>query len=130
MSVSFSPKQLQVLSFGNTNYDAIICDGSIRSGKSSAESIAFVLDGMSRYNNQNFIIASQSVSSAERNIIKPLLAIKYMRQNFDINYVISNRCLTVKRGRKVNYFYVFGGKDESSYATVQGITALVRFWMR
>lgn len=127
MSVSFSPKQLQVLAFGNTNYDAIICDGSIRSGKSSAESIAFVLDGMSRYNNQNFIIASQSVSSAERNIIKPLLAIKYMRQNFDINYVISNRCLTVKRGRKVNYFYVFGGKDESSYATVQGITAAGAF---
>ena len=30
--------------------------------------------------------------------------------------------LTVTRGRKTNYFYVFGGKDEGSAALIQGIT--------
>lgn len=123
----FSPKQLQVLSFGQSDYNAIICDGAVRSGKSSSISVGFILDSMARFSSKNFIIASQSVTSAERNIIKPLMDIRYMHEHFQINYVISNRCLTVKRGKRVNYFYVFGGKDESSYATVQGITAAGAF---
>ena len=30
--------------------------------------------------------------------------------------------LTVQSGNKENYFYLFGGKDESSYALIQGLT--------
>jgi len=35
MSIGFSPQQLAVLEFAHSDYDAIICDGSVRSGKSS-----------------------------------------------------------------------------------------------
>lgn len=121
--MGFSPKQLEIFKFGQSNYDAIILDGSVRSGKSAPMSIAYILWLMSRFKNQNFILASQSVNSAERNVIKPLMQVRYLREQFDINYIISTRCLTLKRGKVVNYIYVFGGKDESSYATVQGITA-------
>jgi len=59
----------------------------------------------------------------ERNIIKPLLNVVYLRKQFDIVYYSSNHILKVTRGSNTNYFYVFGGKDEASYQTVQGITA-------
>jgi PBSX family phage terminase large subunit len=34
----------------------------------------------------------------------------------------ANHILTVSRGRKINTFYIFGGKDESSYMLIQGVT--------
>ena len=116
----FSKKQLEVLQFGYTDYDAIICDGSVRSGKTSVLSISFILWAMSKFNNQNFCISSKTISSAERNIVKPILNIKYMHQNFNIKY--TKRTLVITRGNVINYFYLFGGQDESSYQAVQGIT--------
>lgn len=119
-NVGFSPKQLEVLKFGYSNYDAIICDGSVRSGKTSVLIIAFILWAMNNFNYQNFGINAKTITSGERNIIKPLMNIKYIHQNYDIKY--TRRMLTISRGKVVNYFYLFGGQDESSYQTVQGIT--------
>ena len=45
-----------------------------------------------------------------------------MRNQFDMRYSSKESLLTIKRNEKVNYFYVFGGKDESSYELIQGIT--------
>ena len=39
-----------------------------------------------------------------------------------MTYKVSTRVLTVKCGKKINWFYLFGGKDESSYMLIQGIT--------
>ena len=76
--IGFSPKQLELFKFGFSSYDGVIADGTIRSGKTSSMSIAFILWAMSEFKNKNFIIASKSVTSAERNIIKPLRNIKYL----------------------------------------------------
>ena len=119
----FSDKQLEVLKFGYEDYDGIICDGAIRSGKTSVVSIAYILWAMNNFNNRNFIIASQSVSSCKRNVIQPLLAIKYMHQHFEIKYKTAENLLIITRGKTSNNFYIFGGKDEASYQQVQGITA-------
>ena len=126
-SIGFSPKQLELFKFGFSKYDGVIADGTIRSGKTSSMSIAFILWAMSEFKNKNFIIASKSVSSAERNIIKPLMNIKYLHKQFDIAYYTSTHTLKVTRGRNTQYFYVFGGKDEASYQTVQGITSAGAF---
>ena len=126
-SIGFSPKQLELFKFGFSKYDGVIADGTIRSGKTSSMSIAFILWAMSEFRNKNFIIASKSVSSAERNIIKPLMNIKYLHKQFDIAYYTSTHTLKVTRGRNTQYFYVFGGKDEASYQTVQGITSAGAF---
>jgi PBSX family phage terminase large subunit len=125
--MAFSKKQEQVLEFGLTDYNAVICDGSVRSGKSSVISIAYVLWAMNNFHNKNFIIAAQSISSADRNIIKPLLSIDYVHQHFNVKWMPSMNLLILARGKTINNFYIFGGKDESSFQTVQGITAAGAF---
>ncbi len=52
----------------------------------------------------------------------PLLAVQYLRQNFTISYSRSGHVITARRGVRENRFYLFGGKDESSYTLIQGIT--------
>ena len=49
-----SQKQKQIMAFPFTNYDAIVCDGAIRSGKTVFMMLSFVDDAMRRYNNQRF----------------------------------------------------------------------------
>lgn len=120
--MAFSEKQLEVLRFPYSGYDALICDGAVRSGKTSVMSLSFVLWAMKRFDRCTFGICGKSVGSVERNIINPLLGVRYLLEEFDIRYTRGDHLLTVRRGRKENYFYVFGGKDESSYALIQGIT--------
>lgn len=124
MSKGFSPKQMDVISFPyNTNgYEAVIADGAIRSGKTISMAIGFVLWVMANFNESDFIIGSRTVGVAQRNIIRPLMRIKYMRENFDMKYTVSKGYMEVRRGSVVNYFYVFGGSTEKSQDVVQGGT--------
>ena len=123
MTSSISPKQMEILKFPySEEYFAIICDGAIRSGKTVWCCISYILWAMSTHNKRNFGIAGKTIASAKRNIIKPITSINYMHQNFNMSWNEKEGMLTVKRGNKVNYFYVFGGKDESSYMLIQGIT--------
>ena len=117
---SFSPKQAEILRFAYNDEETLICDGAVRSGKTIVMSLAFVLWAMSNFDRCNFAICGKTVSNAERNILRPFQQIEGMP--FTLQYKISNRMLTVKCGTKENYFYLFGGKDESSYALIQGLT--------
>lgn len=120
--MAFSEKQLEVLRFPHTGYDALICDGAVRSGKTSVMSLSFILWAMNRFNRCTFAFCGKSVGSVERNIINPLLSVRYLQEEFDLRYTRGDHLLTARRGGKENYFYLFGGKDESSYALIQGIT--------
>ena len=119
-----SEKQKQIIRFPYMpQYDAIICDGAVRSGKTSWMSLSFVLWAMGAYDRKNFAICSKSVGAAERNIIRPLLGIKYLRDNFELRYNRSSHEMIVRRGSRENRFYIFGGRDESSASLIQGLTA-------
>lgn len=118
-----SEKQLEILKFPFSGYDALICDGAIRSGKTIWMAFSYIRWAMDCFDGQGFVIGGKSVGSVERNIIKPLQRIKYLQEQFDIKYKKSEHCLTVSRGSKHNDFYVFGGKDESSQDLVQGFTS-------
>lgn len=120
--MGLSTKQLKILAFGASQYDALICDGAVRSGKTSIMSIAFVLWMMAGFDNQNFAFCGKTVGTVERNIIGPLLNVRYLTDNYDLQYSRSTRVLTVRRGGKANRVYLFGGKDEGSYMLIQGIT--------
>lgn len=120
--MGFSEKQRKILKFPYSDKTALICDGAIRSGKTSVMSLSFILWAMGSFNGCNFGICGKTVSSADRNVIKPLLGIKYLKEHFSVKYSRSDHILTVSRGTKTNYFFVFGGKDESSYMLIQGIT--------
>lgn len=117
---TFSPKQAEILRFAYNDEETLICDGAVRSGKTIVMTLSFVLWAMTYFNHTNFAICGKTVSNAERNILRPFQQIEGMP--FTLNYKISNRMLTVQSGEKENYFYLFGGKDESSYALIQGLT--------
>lgn len=116
----FSKKQAEILKFAYSDENTILCDGAVRSGKTIVMAFSFVLWAMDNFDHTNFAICGKTVSNAERNILRPFQQIEGMP--FTLNYKVSNRMLTVKCGRKENYFYLFGGKDESSYALIQGLT--------
>ena len=118
--MSLSEKQREILRFPYSGKSALICDGAIRSGKTSVMSLSFILWAMGNFSGQNFGICGKTVISAERNVIKPLMGIKYLREQFTLHF--ANHVLTVSRGHKTNTFYVFGGKDEASYMLIQGVT--------
>ena len=101
---------------------AIICDGSVRSGKTVSMIIGFVHWAMRFFDGKNFGICGKTVSSTERNIITPLLSMVDITDYYDVTYRRGDSILTIRDGEKVNRFYVFGGKDESSYTLIQGIT--------
>ena len=115
-----SEKQLQILDFVVSDGLYLICDGAVRSGKTVFMSSAFVIWAMEHYDRTNFAICGKTVQSAERNVLKPLQENESLP--YTMSYKVSTKVLTVRCGAKENYFYIFGGKDESSYMLVQGIT--------
>lgn len=120
--MAFSPKQKAILRFPYMGYDAIIADGAVRSGKTSVMVLSFFLWGMANFSDCAFAFCGKSVKAAERNIVKPFLRIKYLKEQFSIQYKRDDHVIVAKRGSRENYFYLFGGKDESSADLIQGIT--------
>lgn len=121
--VGISEKQNQIMEFPYMGYDALICDGAVRSGKTSIMSFSFFLWAMSSFNNCAFAFCGKSVGAVERNIVTPLLSIKYLREKFDIRYNRGDHVIIARRGnRSTNRIYMFGGKDESSASLIQGVT--------
>lgn len=115
-----SPKQKQILKFIRSDNLYLICDGAVRSGKTVFMSAAFVIWAMEYHDRTNFAICGKTVQSAERNVLKPLQENESLP--YTMSYKVSTKVLTVRCGTKENYFYIFGGKDESSYMLIQGIT--------
>lgn len=117
-----SAKQKKILAFPYSSYDALICDGAVRSGKTSIEAVAFVDWAMREFSGQRFGICGKTVGSAVENMVIPYISMHYAKQRYTLHWRRSQKILEVRRGRRVNYFEVFGGKDESSFALIQGRT--------
>ena len=119
---TISPKQAEIFKFMVEPQDALICDGAVRSGKTIMMTIAFIEWAMAKFDGMSFGICGKTVRSAERNIIAPLMGIGSARKKYAVKYSRSISLMTVTKGDRTNHFYVFGGKDESSYMLIQGIT--------
>ena len=102
--------------------NGIIADGSIRSGKTVAMALSFIMWSMSSFDGQNFIMAGKTIKSFQRNVLTPLKGILPGR-GYKFTYKASDSLLRVSRGAITNDFYIFGGKDEASQDLVQGMTA-------
>ena len=120
--MGFSEKQREIMRFPYRKYDALICDGAVRSGKTSIMSLSFFLWAMGNFNNCAFALCGKSVGAVERNIVMPLLSVTYLKDNFSICYNRGDHVIIAKRGKRENRIYLFGGKDESSYMLIQGVT--------
>ncbi len=117
-----SDKQKKILAFPYTNYDALICDGAVRSGKTTIETVAFIDWAMQNFNNMRFGICGKTVGSATENIIVPYISMTYAKKKYHLRWQSSKKILEVSRGDVRNIFEVFGGKDESSFVLIQGRT--------
>lgn len=128
----FSKKQRRVLNWWCDSspvkdYDGIIADGAIRSGKTVSMSLSFGLWAMEKFNGQNFIMSGKTVGSFRRNVLRFWKTMMKSR-----GYVVvdkrSDNLVVVTKGDVENFFYIFGGKDEASQDLVQGITAAGAFF--
>ena len=118
----FSPKQRRVLEWWRKEeYDAVICDGAIRSGKTFALSVSFFLWAMSRFQRQRFALCAGSINGVRRTLLaqaRPVLE----GLGFHWEETVSRNEVTVRGGGRENLFYLYGGRDEGSCASIQGTT--------
>ena len=122
----FSRKQRKVLNWWCRSspvrdYNGIIADGAIRSGKSVAMSLSFVIWAMSEFEACNFAMCGKTIGSFRRNILF-WLKLMLRSRGYSVSEQRTENLVIVRRGSIENYFYVFGGKDERSQDLIQGIT--------
>lgn len=123
---TFSKKQLKVLTWWCKNsdtcdFDGIICDGAVRSGKTLCMSVSFVAWAMGNFQNASFALCGKTVTSLRRNLITPLLPV-LTDLGFTCREKISQSIVEIEFDSVVNRFYLFGGRDESSASLIQGLT--------
>lgn len=101
--------------------ETIICDGSVRAGKTLIMSMSYILWSMTNYNEQQFGIAGKTIGSLRRNVIRPLMRMLRGR-GYEVKDKRADNLLVISYAGVTNYYYLFGGKDEGSQDLVQGIT--------
>ncbi|MFC5587566.1 PBSX family phage terminase large subunit [Sporosarcina soli] len=99
--------------------DMIICDGSIRAGKTVAMIDSFLTFATTTFKHENFIIAGRSMGAVKRNILEPMFKI-LTAKNIDYHYHMSGDPHVIIG---TNTFYLFGASNEASQDTLQGLTA-------
>ena len=122
----FSRKQKKILTWwmpgsGVDHCDGIIADGAIRSGKTVSMSLSFVVWAMESFDEENFAMCGKTIGSFRRNVLTPLKRMLQSR-GYRLTDHRADNLVEIRRGRKTNYFYIFGGKDERSQDLIQGIT--------
>ena len=122
----FSNKQLKVMTWWCDNspvkdYDGIIADGAVRSGKTVSMAISFVNWAMARFNETDFALCGKTVGSLRRNVVITLKQ-QLLSLNYEYEEKRTDNLIIISKGNVTNYFYVFGGKDESSQDLIQGMT--------
>lgn len=119
----FSRKQKKVLTWWLPqspyhDHDMIICDGSIRSGKTIAEIDAYITWSQYNFENQNFILSGKSMGALKRNVLKPMFQI-LAAKGIPYQYNRSENFIVIGN----NTYYCFGANNEASQDVLQGLTA-------
>ncbi|MHB1420831.1 MAG: PBSX family phage terminase large subunit [Bacillota bacterium] len=122
----FSKKQLQVFTWWmkdspHKDKDAIICDGSVRAGKTIAMGLSYVMWAMETFDAENLGMSGKTIGALRRNVVSPLKRMLKSR-GYMVHDHRAENYLTISRNGRSNDFYLFGGKDERSQDLIQGIT--------
>ncbi len=122
---NFSPRQNLAITWWKepktAHYDAIICDGAVRSGKTLCLSIGFIIWAMSCFNDGSFAVCGKTITSVKRNVITPLKPV-LNGMGFVCEEKVSKNYMDISSSKGTNRFYFFGGKDEASASLIQGMT--------
>lgn len=124
--VAFSKKQMKVMCWWckdskDKEKTALICDGAVRSGKTICMGVSFVLWAFYRFDGKNFGICGKTIRSIKRNLVMEIIPI-VKELGFTCDLKLSENRLDISGGGRINHFYFFGGKDESSASLIQGMT--------
>ncbi len=122
----FSQKQRQVLTWWTPGsphhrYDAIVCDGAVRSGKTLCMGLSFFLWAMTCFQGKRFGVCGKTIASLRRNVLSEILP-RLRALGASYKERRSENRVTVRFRGHENDFYIFGGRDESSASLIQGIT--------
>lgn len=122
--LAFSPRQKLTLTWWkHPDYrerDGILCDGSVRSGKTVSMALGFVLWSMDRFDGARFALCGKTIESLRRNVTG--LLPEWLEGICTLEERRSENKLTIRMGERSNDYFLFGGKDESSYQLIQGMT--------
>ena len=122
----FSDKQKKIMTWWcdtspYKDWDGIIADGSVRSGKTVSMAPAFVIWAMTNYDEADFALGGKTVGSLRRNVINTLKQ-QLISLGYEYEEKRTENLIVITNGKHTNYFYQFGGKDESSQDLIQGMT--------
>ena len=84
--------------------------------------VAFIRWAMDNFSGQRFGLCGKTVDSCIKNLVIPYISMHYAKSRYILRWRRADKILEVTRGAAKNYFEVFGGKDESSAALIQGRT--------
>lgn len=115
-------KQSLILAFPYSKYDALICSGAIRSGKTSLMAVSFIDWAMDTFRNKKLGICGKTVGSAIENIVTPWMNMTRTKRKYTVKFNRSTKLLHVTKDGITNVFEVFGGNDERSQDLIQGRT--------
>ena len=106
---------------GLKDYDGILCDGAVRSGKTVSMVVGFFLWSMASFDRATFAICGKTVGALRRNILGNLE--DWLGEMFSIReHRSENKLVVTDPAGRENTYYLFGGRDESSGSLIQGIT--------
>lgn len=121
---NFSKRQLVAISWWNRpklkDFDGILCDGAVRSGKTVSVTLGFFLWSMASFQGETFALCGRTIGALQRNIVSHLP--KWLGGVFQFRFSKSENKLTVTGGGKQNVYYLFGAADEGAASLIQGIT--------
>lgn len=120
----FSLKQKKLLMWWTDkspyrDYDMVIAEGAIRSGKTIAMIDSFITWSLAKHRHQNFIVAGKSMGALKRNVLEPMFQI-LTAKGIDFHYHRSENPHIIIG---TNTYYLFGANNEASQDTLQGLTA-------
>ncbi len=119
----FSPKQLKLMNFWREgspykDYDIVIADGAIRSGKTIACICSFLQWSQESFDGESFIVAGKTMGALKRNVIRPMLQI-LTAWGWNYNYNRSQNFIEIG----TNTYFMYGANTEASQDALQGLTA-------
>lgn len=119
----FSTKQRRLLNWWRDgspykDFDIVIADGAIRSGKTIAMICSFLQWSMENFQGEDFIIAGKSIGALKRNVLKPMFQI-LRAWGIPYDYNRSDNFVIIGS----NTYYCFGANNEASQDVLQGLTA-------
>ena len=124
--VRFSPKQRRAISWWlpggpDAGFEALICDGAVRSGKTLAMGLGFFLWAGSSFQGRRFALCGKTIGALRRNVLAELVP-RLKELGAELTERRSENKLTVRFGGRSNDFYLFGGRDEAAAGMIQGMT--------